>query len=1235
MPARLSFALLIVGTVSMSCKGGARTSVDLEGGEGNDEFVNSGSGEALAATELDPRDGAILVPRGYDLQITFDRPLDPGSVVEGCDEGATFVLGTTDVPCVAGTLTAMDHTLGFAPAEPLAEGVMHSVTVAGLRALDGSILASALVWSFTTGSDLEAAAPVPQTTPASGALIAPDSPLTLHFSSPIDEMTLVLSGLLADAAPLISWSDAQTLVLTPNPSWPESASSADLKSLNVSATGQYGVAVLPFTLSYLVDAAAPVLTASSPPGGGTLAGFADIVIHFDQSMDPGTLMFSDLLGGLAASVTGLAWSSMNAANDTLTLSTSTGWPNGAQELTLPSSLLDVAGRPLSSSVTLHFTIDAVAPAVTQPTPIPGATLFATEPLVLRFNDSMNPATLTLGALAGPLGAAASGIAWSTTSSPNDTLTVSTLGWPGGSGQALILPASLADAAGNALGSPVSFIYAVDALPPTIASEWPTDGAILHATMSLSFTFAEPMKPSSLTLGALGGSLAASVSGIMWSSADKVLTLTTAGWPDGPDQQLTLPATLKDAAGNPLGTSETYTFQVDAIGPTLQGESPANGSIISLFQTITFTFDEQMNTSSLMLNELTGSMASSASSISWPSNTTLEVSTSGGWPPDAGDITLPTTLADAAGNFLAAAVTRNYSVDVSAPSLTPNPLTDAALDWKRDIVITANENLSTFDIVVNGTLLVGATYSTNVSGNTLTLSLTGGTSWANDSNRTLSVTVEDVAGNAATVNLSYDVLDGAVYVRMPGDGGDETHPGTRSEPKATIAGAILQADAIFTNAEVRIAQGDYTETLTLPGGIELAGGYDPSDWELQPLRSRATQVIDPSSATTSANTITLTAPLSGLRKLIVRGSTAATTECAAVRVDVSPGDAPATIDDCEIQGGTCPTSYAINAVQGSLTLSGSNVRGGSGAYSYGLNVTGNTFSATGNRIFGGLGTSKTHGIYAATFWPVTLMGNVIHAGTPNTLGVAFAYGFYNYDNNPVLVANNWVSGGGNPSSTSHLTHALYLRSGTYRVLNNTLHSGNGYYSVCLENNLGAVQAENNICILKGYYTTSARTHVAFLRGNFAAGFSTLRNNDVFDFGDRSSAPNAFAFRKVASSGNCPGNSGYDCFPLGASPNYLDDEVVTTSGVDDGTADGNVFLDPVFVSLNGSDGSIDTMFDTFLNLENDWRLDASSPIKSLGLDGTAPANNYGFTSDRAGATRTGDGTTGWSIGADETD
>ena len=69
-------------------------------------------------------------------------------------------------------------------------------------------------------------------------------------------------------------------------------------------------------------------------------------------------------------------------------------------------------------------------------------------------------------------------------------------------------------------------------------------------------------------------------------------------------------------------------------------------------------------------------------------------------------------------------------------------------------------------------------------------------------------------------------ENAVYVST---GGDDANAGTFNAPKSTISNALAQA--VSQNKDkILIAQGTYTETITLVSGVDLLGGYDESTWE---------------------------------------------------------------------------------------------------------------------------------------------------------------------------------------------------------------------------------------------------------------------------------------------------------------------------------------------------------------------------------------------------------------------
>lgn len=105
-------------------------------------------------------------------------------------------------------------------------------------------------------------------------------------------------------------------------------------------------------------------------------------------------------------------------------------------------------------------------------------------------------------------------------------------------------------------------------------------------------------------------------------------------------------------------------------------------------------------------------------------------------------------------------------------------------------------------------------------------------------------------------------------------------------------------------------------------------------------------------------------------------------------------------------------------------------------------------------------------------------------------------------------------------------------------------------------------------------------------------------------------------------NLANNDLFGCGTLYRDANTPGNNQSTIAGVNGlGFASGNVSVDPGFVDSGGADGFPSTLDD------NDWH-PQSAGIQSAGLDLSGT-----FTNDRDGTTRTGDGSTGWSIGAYE--
>jgi hypothetical protein len=131
--------------------------------------------------------GATNVATNTRIAATFSEAMDHLTITT-----ATFIFeqGTTQV---SGTVTYSGVTAVFTPANILAANTEYTGTITtGARDLAGNALASDYVWSWTTGSAPDTAAPtVNSTVPANAATgVAINSAITATFSEAIDPLTM-------------------------------------------------------------------------------------------------------------------------------------------------------------------------------------------------------------------------------------------------------------------------------------------------------------------------------------------------------------------------------------------------------------------------------------------------------------------------------------------------------------------------------------------------------------------------------------------------------------------------------------------------------------------------------------------------------------------------------------------------------------------------------------------------------------------------------------------------------------------------------------------------------------------------------------------------------------------------------------------------------------------------------------------------------------------------------------
>ncbi|MCH8843686.1 MAG: Ig-like domain-containing protein, partial [SAR324 cluster bacterium] len=197
---------------------------------------------------------------------------------------------------------------------------------------------------------------------------------------------------------------------------------------------------------------------------------------------------------------------------------------------------------------------------------------------------------------------------------------------------------------------------------------------------------------------------------------------------------------------------------DTSAPVTSDTTPPSGSTIGDTAQIVVTFDESMDTGSLVLG---GDMATESDGGVWSQTTvaddTLTIGPATVWT-EGVDRTLTLDADDLAGNALAT-LSLVYSVDATAPAGIESPISGSLINGGTPIIVTFDESMDTGSLVLGGTMATesdgGVWSQTTVADDTLTIG--PATAWSGGVDRSLTIDVADVAGNAlATLSSTYTV-----------------------------------------------------------------------------------------------------------------------------------------------------------------------------------------------------------------------------------------------------------------------------------------------------------------------------------------------------------------------------------------------------------------------------------------------------------------------------------------------
>ena len=587
-------------------------------------------------------------------------------------------------------------------------------------------------------------------------------------------------------------------------------------------------------------------------------------------------------------------------------------------------------------------------------------------------------------------------------------------------------------------------------------------------------------------------------------------------------------------------------------------------------------------------------------------------------------------------------------NVSAAAVLTIGLSPLGVDWNESLAFgqeivaheslsfTAREPLSATGLTVSGTLGAGIATATGTGNATVTVKpgATGTGLWQAGAG---TVTVHCVTAYGLPLDATIDVKPfNGVCVSTTGSDGNE---GGVHSPCKTIAAGIVKATAKYgTGASVvRVAKGTYSidssdasQQIKLAAGVTVTGEYSADFLTFSPaastqFRSTVIKDIRSTDGTSGENAMTATvlfnalSASAGIAYIKIEG--ASVTYCPVVQCI----DSPAVIEHCDI------------------------INGGGGNDRYGIRVYGTSsptiqfnninYDPSTSLVIGG-SSSMTRGIgirlyvYAGTVGVVgnnTISGGNVSTTDPSAITVAITAGSGN--GSLIIRANKIIAG------TGYSTYSLQTLTNTNMTLNiynNLLRCGNGALSYGLKLVSNTTYSpkylvRNNTIVLGKPAVSSVAEFCVYVDGLDSGDTTQIENNLIYLI----TGPSCItAVYDASSSGtsilSAFKNNGF----IGINGAGLGQ--VALYGVEDNGAfsDGFANYDTVssletFLGSVVASGNL-IVTESSINGTTDFSFKTSN---GMGLDGASLA--WGFNNDYQGTLRTGNGSTGWSVGYLEED
>ncbi|AXR69900.1 hypothetical protein DPV73_16710 [Leptospira mayottensis] len=743
--------------------------------------------------QISPGPNVTGVSLNTSIQIGFNQKLDSSSIQS---QSVQLTQGNS---VITGSLTSTEKTLLFNPTSALAASKVYTVRVSkDIKSEGGSSLSEDYVWTFTTGTIVDAIAPdLSLRTPAANATLVPNNTSVQVALTETMDCTSVNGGTLTLKNTVTTFYEGGNVtcvgsVITFAPTAPLALNTAyrvdlfstakDLanntlaNSYNWNFTTGPGPDQTPPTVSFISPApnalnipinSAVSIAFSEPIDCNTVSG--NIVLD-DNPFFPGTVNVGVTCTGTTATLTPASDLATNTVYTVIFSNAVTDLQNNGINPVPAATTFTTVAAPVQ---------DLTAPTVTSKVPAASATGVGlnTNPMIV-FSEPMNCGSVNTGSFKlketlSPPGTYLNGtvqcLGTSATWTPDNLLNPLTANTQ----YTVEVTAGALDLSNNALNPPVvgplnlwNFTTGSgpDITRPNVVLVTPGNGALGVPTNSGgSIAFSEAMDCATITGG--GGGIVfdddpafGSPIAIIINCNGNTATFSSAALAFSTPYYVKIKNTVTDTFANSMNADYTWSFTTgiaaDSTAPQISLSTPSSGATgIPTNAAITVAFNESINCSTLNLtvnNGITGATSCSGSSATFTPNDPPGLSASTTY-----NVTIAAGLKDIAGNTMAGtnwSFTTGLAPDNILPTVTIQNLRDKSTVESGFVIGTAADARGIAKVEIN---IDGAGFTdVGVSGTTSWKYPlpTGLNTWKPNSSHTIQVKATDTSNNSTNSGI---------------------------------------------------------------------------------------------------------------------------------------------------------------------------------------------------------------------------------------------------------------------------------------------------------------------------------------------------------------------------------------------------------------------------------------------------------------------------------------------------